>query len=332
LGYNLVGNPYPSPISWATVLAASTGVNNAIYQNMATGQYTGSWASYVSGTGVSTNGATDDIAVMQGFFVIANAGGSVNFTNAARATSYKNPSSFRTEDDKNASKNQGLLRLAMTNTAGKTDETVVYFADKATQNFDSQYDAVKFQLNAGNFPNIYTTDNKTLFSINALPQLNDDLIIPITVQSWTEGVQKIAMTEKLNFTREVQVFLKDKSNGKLHDLSKGSFEFSMSAGVLADRFELIFKPQFTQSELNGDILSVYPNPTANKINISLGDDYKGTLTLRLTDVSGREIWVEKTEKSSKIYQTSTSLENLASGTYFLEVEGSKKVVKKIVKQ
>jgi hypothetical protein len=330
LGYNLIGNPYPTPISWAAVLALSSGVNNAIYQNMATGRYTGTWASYVGGVG--TNGATDDIAIMQGFFVIASADGNVVMNNSVRASTYKNPNSFRTEDDKNAAKNQGLLRLAMTNAEGKADETVVYFTEKATQNFDGQYDAVKFQLNAGDFPNIYTTDNKTLFSINALPQLNDDLIIPITVQSWTEGVQKIAMTEKLNFTRDVQVFLKDKSNGKLHDLSKGGFEFSMAAGVLADRFELIFKPQFTQSELNGDILSVYPNPTADKISISLGDDYKGTLTLRLIDVSGREIWVEKAEKSGKIYQTSTSLENLASGTYFLEVEGSKKVVKKIVKQ
>jgi hypothetical protein len=337
LGYNLVGNPYPSPIKWSDVLAASSNVNNAIYQNMATGQYTGAWASYVGGVGV--NGATDDIAVMQGFFVIANAAGSVNFTNATRATTYTNPNSFRTEDDtnnnKNASKNNGLLRLAMTNAANKTDETVVYFADKATANFDKELDAVKFQLNGGNFPNIYTTDNKTekntLFSINALPTLNDDLLVPVTLQSWNGGVQKIAMTEKLNFTREVQVFLKDKSTNTLHDFSKGAFEFTATSGVLANRFELVFKPQFTAAELQGDNLNVYPNPSSEVLNISIGDDYKGELTLRLIDVTGREVWATKAEKTSKIYENSVNLSNFASGTYILEVSGAKKMVKKVVK-
>ena len=333
LGYNLVGNPYPSPIKWSLVKALSPNVNDAIYQNMATGQYTGSWASYVSGVGV--NGATDNIAVMQGFFVIANAAGNLNFANSTRVTTYSNPNSFRTEDDKvtdkNATKNNGLLRLAMTNSANKTDETVIYFTDKATQNFDSQYDAYKFQLNGGNFSNIYTTNDKNLFAINALPNLTDDLVVPIVVQSWNGGVQKIAMTEKLNFTREVQVFLKDNSTNTLHDFSKGTFEFTATSGIIANRFEIVFKPQFTTAELQGDNLNVYPNPSSEVLNISIGDDYKGELTLRLTDVSGREVWTAQAKKISKIYENSVNLSNLASGTYLLEVSGAKKMVKKIVK-
>ena len=231
----------------------------------------------------------------------------------------------------------------MTNAANKTDETVVYFSDKATANFDKQFDAIKFQLNGGNFPNIYTTNSKTdnttnnteknvLFAINALPNLSDDLVIPIVVQSWNGGVMKIAMTEKLNFNREVQVFLKDNSKDNLHDFSKGAFEFAATAGVIANRFELIFKPQFTKAELQGDNLNVYPNPSSEILNISIGDDYKGALNFRLVDVSGREIWSFKAEKTSKIYENSINLSNLASGTYLLEVLGEKKMVKKIVKQ
>lgn len=359
LGYNLIGNPYPSPISWTAVRALSTGVNDAIYQNMATGQYAGSWASFVNGVGV--NGATDDIAVMQGFFVIANSTGTINFANSARAITYKNPSSFRSEDDPNSTnnntnKNNGLLRFAMTNAANKTDETVIYFSGKATANFDNQFDAIKFQLNGGNFPNIYTTNSKTdnitnnttnnqtekntLFAINALPNLTNDLVIPVVVQSWNGGIQKIAMTEKLNFTREVQVFLKDNSKdnltnnstNNLHDFSKGAFEFTAPVGIVANRFELIFKPQFTTAELQGNNLNVYPNPSSEVLNISIGDDYKGALNLRLIDISGREIWSLQTEKTSKIYENSINLSNFSSGTYLLEVLGAKKIVKKIVKQ
>jgi hypothetical protein len=344
LGYNLVGNPYPSPISWSAVRALSTGVNDAIYQNIATGQYTGAWASYVNGVGV--NGATDMIAVMQGFFVTANSAGSVNFANSVRANSYVNPSSFRTEDDhSNQNKHKGLLRLALTNWANKTDETVIYFADKATTAFDNQFDALKLQLNGGNFSNIYThqnlsnqesennTSNKNmLFAINALPKLTDDLVIPIIIQSWNGGSHKIMMTEKTNFNRQVDVYLRDKTTNNLHDFSKGVFEFSATSGVIADRFELIFKPQFTAAELNGDNLNVFPNPSTEIVSISIGDDYKGELTLRLTDMLGREVWTEKAEKTSKIYENTLNISNLASGTYLLEVLGDKKMTKKIIKQ
>lgn len=354
LGYNLVGNPYPSPILWSSVRALSSGVNDAIYQNIATGQYTGAWASYVNGVGV--NGATDTVAVMQGFFVTANSIGSVNFANATRVNSYANPSSFRTEDDENSKKitnkiiHNGLLRFALTNAANKTDETVIYFTEKATPNFDNQFDALKLQLNGGSFSNIYThqeiaknqdtnppnqankSNKNMLFAINALPKLTDDLVIPIIIQSWNGGSHKISMTEQANFNRQVDVYLRDKATNNLHDFAKGSFDFSVTSGVIADRFELIFKPQLTTAELNGDNLNVFPNPSSAIIHISIADLYKGALTLRLTDMLGREIWTEKAEKTSKIYENTLTISNLASGTYLLEVLGDKKTTKKIIKQ
>ncbi len=334
LGYNLVGNPYPSPISWAAVRGLSTGLQDAIYQNMATGQYSGSWASFVGGVGV--NGATDDIAVMQGFFVIANAAGNVNFANSVRATNYKNPSSFRTETDQN---NKGLVRLAMTNSANKTDETVVYFKDEATQTFDSQHDAYKFQLNGGNFSNIYTTDKvvntnekATLYAINALPTLTADLVVPVTLQAWTDGEQKIAMTEKLNFDREVKVFLKDKTTNLLHDFGTGAYTTNLAKGVTAGRYELVFQPQFTAAELSKGIVTVYPNPTENQLNFSLSDDYKGLVMIKLTDVAGREVWTNSLQKDKTTLQTAINLVNLPTGLYVLTAQGKNVVSQKVVKQ
>jgi PKD repeat protein len=331
LGYNLVGNPYPSPIRWSAVRALSTGVNDAIYQNMATGQYTGSWASFVGGVG--TNGATDSIAVMQGFFVVANAAGNINFNNTVRATNYSNPNSFRTE---NGANHKGLVRLAMTNSANKTDETVVYFRDEATETFDSQYDAYKFQLNGGNFSNIYTTDNKAekanLYAINALPTLTDDLVVPITLQAWTDGEQRIALTEKVNFSREVNVFLKDKMTNTLHDFGKGAYVTNLSKGVTAGRYELVFKPQFTAEELSNGVLAIYPNPSKEKSTLTLTDDFKGELTLRLIDVTGREVWKNTLQKRTTVLQTTVDLSTLPTGLYMVELLGKNKLVQKIVKE
>jgi trimeric autotransporter adhesin len=90
-GWNLVGNPYPSPIAWSAVLAMSSNVDNAVYQRIATGQYSGTWASYIAGVG--TNGGTNKIAIGQAFLVRCsnNAGGSLVMNNTVRSTAYENP-------------------------------------------------------------------------------------------------------------------------------------------------------------------------------------------------------------------------------------------------
>jgi|GEM_PF-2070212 len=330
LGYNLIGNPYPSPIKWSAVLGLSSGVNDAVYQHVATGQYTGSWATYINGVG--TNGGSDDIAVMQGFFVIANAGGNVVMNNSVRATSFANPNSFRTEDTQ-SNERKGLVRLNITNAAGKTDETVVYFTDNATDKFDSKFDAVKFQLNAGNFPNIYTGTAKSLYAINALPsnQLNDDVVVPVIVQSWTGGKQKITLTEKLNFTRNITVYLKDKLTNTLFDLANGSYDCNVEAGVTADRFELVFQPQFTTAEANGDNINLFPNPTTDLLTISVGSEYKGEVTIRLMDVAGRIVATETAQKDGKFFQATFNLADKASGVYLIEVQSNVRTVKRVVR-
>lgn len=70
-GFNLVGNPYPSPIDWdAPAGWVRTNIDNAVYyfDSGKTDPYTGIYSSYVNG--ISSDGiAGNIIASMQGFFV-----------------------------------------------------------------------------------------------------------------------------------------------------------------------------------------------------------------------------------------------------------------------
>ena len=221
--------------------------------------------------------------------------------------------------------------MKISNAKNETDETVIYFNEKATQNFDNQFDAHKFQLNSGTIPSIYSTDNKELYSINALQSLTDDITIPLTVNVALEGKQEIALLQQEGFKRKVELYLLDKTTNITYDLSK-PYQFTAQKGLITDRFFLVAKPQFTDSELNGDILNVYPNPATEILNISLGDEYKGELKIRLIDVVGRELWAETVVKTTKIYETTVNLADKAAGTYILEVQGKIRTVKKIVKQ
>jgi hypothetical protein len=67
-GWNFIGNPFPSPISWTNTNANNPGATTGSYYVFnTTGEYTGNWGSYNGVTG--TNGADDFIGTMQGFFV-----------------------------------------------------------------------------------------------------------------------------------------------------------------------------------------------------------------------------------------------------------------------
>ncbi|MCF6185776.1 MAG: hypothetical protein L3J56_14350, partial [Bacteroidales bacterium] len=86
-GWNLIGNPYTSAIDWdnAAVAHASANLDDAIYiydDNIH------DYTSYVGG--VSTNGGTQYIPAGQGFFVKANASGTLNIGAAARVHNAQN--------------------------------------------------------------------------------------------------------------------------------------------------------------------------------------------------------------------------------------------------
>jgi len=69
-GFNLAGNPYPSPVDWNAAGWTKTGIDNALYffRTSTTDEYGGTYSSYVNG--ISSDGVADNIIPsMQGFFV-----------------------------------------------------------------------------------------------------------------------------------------------------------------------------------------------------------------------------------------------------------------------
>ena len=78
----------------------------------------------------------------------------------------------------------------------------------------------------------------------------------------------------------------------------------------------------------GDVLSVYPNPTAGNFSIDLGAIYESTV-VSIIDVTGRII-ESKTITQSEIINLSIKE---AVGIYFITIKtGNKKAVIKLVKQ
>ena len=95
-GFNLVGNPYPSPIDWDATGWTKTNIDDGIYFFTAgtTDQYTGTYTSYVNGISSADGKSSNIIPSMQGFFVKVSDGkttGTLDMTNPVRTIDFNQP-------------------------------------------------------------------------------------------------------------------------------------------------------------------------------------------------------------------------------------------------
>ena len=270
-GWQLLGNPYPSPISWTnTYNNGATGLDNAVYVVKSTGPYAGGYASYVNGVGA--NGGTDQIAAMQGFFVrVAAAGtpGALTFTNAGRLTAYANPA-FQRGNAGTAP----LVRLALRTAAGRTDEAVVYFDDAATPGFDAALDAYK--LNPASAALALATEGAGTagLAIDARPALGKaDALVPLRVLA-PAGSYTLAAAELLRLPTGVRAYLRDALTGAVTDLARQpSYGFAVAAGAPASgRFSLLFTTQSVLATAPAALVqqvNVFPNPARGTVSVGL---------------------------------------------------------------
>ncbi|MBJ6145063.1 endo-1,4-beta-xylanase [Hymenobacter sp. BT559] len=267
-GWQLLGNPYPSPLDWDAV--STTGLDAAVYVFRSTGPYAGTYSTYVP-NGPSVNGGTKQLAAMQGFFVrttSASAPGSINFTNAARLTTYASPTFQRITGP------APLVRLALGAATGPADEAVVYFPGDATIGFDPAADAYKLAVSGTPLlaSELSATD---LLAINALPALGAATVtVPLRVQAPQAGSYTLRATELLNLPAGVQALLRDAQTGTLFDLSQSTgYTVSLGAGATAaGRFALVLRPSSplaTAAAALSEQVSLYPNPTRGG-RLSLG--------------------------------------------------------------
>lgn len=78
-------------------------------------------------------------------------------------------------------------------------------------------------------------------------------------------------------------------------------------------------------------IEIYPNPTKGKINCVFSKEINESLSFKVMDISGRNIFVEKIEQGIDNYPI--DLSNLGKGIYFIQISGNKgiKTEKIIVK-
>ena len=79
-------------------------------------------------------------------------------------------------------------------------------------------------------------------------------------------------------------------------------------------------------------IDVYPNPTQHVAQLAFADDYRGDVSVQVTDITGHVLRTVKFRKSQQSLRQQLDLRNVAAGVYLIQIEaGKRKVVKRLVK-
>jgi hypothetical protein len=332
-GFNLIGNPYPSPIDWDSPSGwTKINIDNALYyfETSTTDQYGGTYVTYADG--VSSNGmATNLIPSMQGFFVHVTDGawpvtGTLAMNNSVRVVDLIHP---LTKSDISS---RSLIRLTaeFSDDTVSVDPVVIYFDEKATDKFDGQLDALKLMNTDFMVPNLYAVGSDGVkLSISALPVISDTLYkVPLGLKINRDGriIFKIRALEgnladmKISFADIVAKTDKDLLSGK-------NYSLDLTTGQYENRFFLNFRNigtgiiDYTASD---DLLSVYCSHGILKLKINTLPAEEGTLII--SNLTGQVNLIKKYYEPG-YYELNPGVKN---GVYIISfLSGTNRYSKKI---
>ncbi len=83
-----------------------------------------------------------------------------------------------------------------------------------------------------------------------------------------------------------------------------------------DKIDLADPPEAV-NEIADKVMKIYPNPANNIINIDLSENISKNISLKITDITGKQVFIKEYEKQSKI---NINTDNFNSGLYFINIE------------
>lgn len=248
VGWNLVGNPFPSGINWNSNWSKSNLSEWACIHNSGNdGCYNASTGTEWPNVGDLPNGS---LPPTQGFWVRA--------TSTAAAISI--PNSERVHASQAIYKQSLIdipqaLRLRVDGN-NDFDVVLIQFSPEATQGFDQNFDLEK-RWGYTESPQIYSIKTDNLYSVDVLPEVNKELVLPIGFEVGVDGNYEIEATELYGFNADITVILEDIKDGVFKTLSANTiYEFTAAADDETHRFNLHFK-DVTSGLVSTDAKGVY---------------------------------------------------------------------------
>lgn len=316
LRYNLVGNPYPSPVSLTTFVTENTdAIESNIYFWRKTNGAGTAYCTWVPGgaTGTfTTNGnsqSADPLGVLQtgqGFFVQAKTGQTeAIFKNTQRVADNSNKF-FKASSSVVVSR----IWLNATNVAGDFSQMALAYNPKATIGVD-MYDG-KY-INDSPFA-LTSNINNQEYTIQGRPSFDPIDVVLLNFKTSKAGEYTIAIDRVDGlFLGNQPVYLVDSATGVETDLKNNPYTFTAAAGVDNSRFSLKFQKTLSLDSKSFDDNSVIVYKNGGVIFVNSG--IKMISNVKVFDIQGRVV-----SELNNVKANTTSIQNLRVSNQILIVK------------
>jgi len=358
-GFNLVANPYASPISWTRVRTIGNNLSNVGPSIHVYNPDLAVTSTFNGQTGFTTGGAgaANCIPMGQGFYVESLAA-STSIVFADPVKTHSNTTNFQlmkssmsnTLEPGDTIEEQptadvfdrgDYFRLKVIGFNGDVDDAIIHFHDNAQSGYDI-YDTRKMFYSPGyvGYPgpyNKYTTistkDGNDDYSVNSIkPSATVGYQIPVLVKVMQTGNYTIDPVELNNFPANVCLNLYDKLLNVNHDLRTGAYNCIISDTTSVPRFVLTICPAIITG-IDNQVASfsnlVAINKDAKGVFVDFDFEKTTNANITVTNILGQTIMNTKQVKASKdkIYLDLNTTEQLIFVTVETENE---KVTKKFL--
>jgi hypothetical protein len=331
VGWNLIGNPYASSITFGEVSGAPTAGQGWTWNNLFTDPVAYWWDNNITPGGAYRyyNWYTGDpqpfppnlpgvdpkvIARGQAFFVHVTTGGinsDITVSNDARV--------FRDSYLIGKSSAVNKLNLSLNDASGNyLDNVYVSFReDASTTDFDRLLDAYKLFNDITNVSQLYgkTTDNIAVVQ-KSLKLTTGNIMYPVYMKVSNTGTYSIDATSVNTFSQNTGILLKDNKTNTTVDLKVNPvYTFTATAGDDDARFSLYFSNVLYGIEkLNSNAFTVYSYD--NSIYIQNNDPKSVGGTILVYDMIGKQM-MQQNLNSDAITRINT---NLNKGFYIVSIK------------
>lgn len=263
IGYNLLGNPYPSPLNARTFLANNPTINTLYYWTHTAAAVAGfypvnNYASFTTlgGVAAAAGGAapSDYIQVGQGFFVNTATGGSANFSNSQRVYASSTMQFFKTSENETNLNDFEKHRIwfNLNDETHNYNQILVGYAEGAINGVDNSDGLILDDSQAV----LYNLINNEKYVIQgrALP-FSDLDVVPLGLKINQNGSYTISFERADGLLESQNIYLKDTYTFVIHDIKQSPYSFVSTSGNFTDRFQIVYK---------NDVLSL---PNENEVII-----------------------------------------------------------------
>jgi hypothetical protein len=304
-GWNLIGNPYPSPVRWSFIKNANPGVMNATcYIWKPTSPTAGAWQAY-NGT-YGTNGVGDLIALGQGFFILKTNPGTtaLSFSNTIRTVDL-NPTFYKSDLAPDE------IRLTLSQGDNAT-EVLAYTEAGKNLGFDEDADGLLPPAIAGTNANSFafvSKDDKYL--INAIDNINETLELPLAIHTTEPGIYTISAAS-LN-VNAYPVYLLDKSTNTYHEIATKDVTFNSAGNEDKTNYSVVFSKKASANAQGEVKVNIWGATGAIIVEQSATQTPS---TIRITNLLGQEVALTTTTDS----RIEIPVQNTTNAIYLVSVK------------